>query len=98
MPQRLNVALNSATPLGYNSDGNKIYASAHNRFYVNAQGTQIPEGPNDEPSSLYLRATKQKDLKECLRGYIYQLEHETKSHNHQDFLKFLALITQAKNC
>ena len=97
VPQRLNVALNSATPLGYNSDGNKIYASAHNRFYVNAQGTQIPEGPNDQPSSLYLRATKQKDLKECLRGYIYQLEHETKSHNHQDFLKFLALITQAKN-
>lgn len=97
VPQRLDVALNSATPLGYNSDGNRIFASMHNRFYLNSQGTQIPEGPNDQPSSLYLRAAKYKDLKECLRGYIYQLEIEHKSHTHNDFLKFLALITQAKN-
>ncbi|WP_411691073.1 strawberry notch C-terminal domain-containing protein [Acinetobacter gandensis] len=97
VPQRLDVALNSSTPLGYNSDGNRIFASSYNRFYLNSQGTQIPEGPNDQPSSLYLRAAKYKDLKECLRGYVYQLEIENKSHTHNDFLKFLALITQAKN-
>lgn len=97
IPQRLDVALNSATPIGYNSDGNKIYASTHNRFYINSQGIQVSEGHNDIPSSLYLRASKLKDLKECLKGYVHQLEVENKSHTHNDFLKFLALITQKRN-
>lgn len=97
LPQRLDVLLNSATPLGYNSDGNQVFSSSHNRFYVNMQGSRIVEGPDDLPSPVYLRASKYKDLKECLKGYLHDIECENKNGTHNDFVKFLALITQKKN-
>lgn len=95
--QRLDLVLNSATPLGYNQAGFLIYGSQFNRFYINDKNRVIYESPYEDPNPIYLRAATYGNLKECLRGYLHELRVTGKKQTHDDFVRFLALITLKEN-